>query len=214
VLKTGGVLAAVLTAACEAMTRLGIVPLRFEADEQRARILAEMPPSALGERSMGPYSADRPPPEAIRMVDLVGLRWWLLPQQPQFTVGMAGPWPELTVTLPTGTVQVRYIVPEAAPGGFQPAGGDLTVQVSVVAALRMVAASLAATEQDLPVRLRVDHQPEPVVELDRQRCTQEQRQAHNAALRATAGPDQRFDRLEGTAFRTWRGGARIQDPYS
>jgi hypothetical protein len=218
-------LSAVLTAACDTMTTLGIFPVRFEADAAGARLLAEMPESALRERSTGPYSRENLPPEAVHMVQLVSLRWSSRPERPDLTVGMAGPWPELSLSLPDSRVRVEYVVPEAAPPGWRPERGDATAEIDIKIALEVVARSLGGVGEELPVRVSLDYPPDPgygadpwsvlpvvpTVVLDRRRCTPQQRAAHNAALRASVYADQPFDSWGASAFRTRVGSAAVQD---
>jgi hypothetical protein len=160
----------------------------------------------------------------MQLVEAISLRWSMRPGQPEFTVGMAGPWPELAVALPGG-VRISYVVPEAAPPGWRPQPGHVTAEIDIKIALTAVARSFDAVGEDLPVRVSLDYPPDPgcgtdavsllpvvpTVVLDRRRCTEQQRRAHNAALRATAYTDQRFDEPGGTAFRTQLGTTRIQD---
>ncbi|MCO1661077.1 hypothetical protein [Pseudonocardia humida] len=218
-------LSAVLTAARDTLTTLGILPVRFEADESGARVLAVMPDSALQERSTGPYRREEPPPEAMHLVRLISWRWSSRPERPDVTLGMAGPWPELALSLPESRVRIEYVVPEAAPPGWRPEPGHVTAEIDVVMALEVVARSLDAVGEPLPVRVSLDYPADPgygtdprsvlpvvpTLVLDRRRCPPHRRAAHNAALRAAAYADQPFDLSGGTAFRTWVGSARIQD---
>lgn len=215
--------ASVLAAACETTALLGVFPVRFEAGPGGARVLAVMPAGALVERSTGPYSREDVPPEAVRMVEAITRRWADRPDRPDLTVGMASPWPELTLALPASGVRVVFVVPEAAPPGWRPEPGDSTAEIDVELALEAVARSLAATGEDLPVRVSVDYPRDPghgtdprsvlpvvpTVSLDRRRCTEQQRRAHNDALRAAV--PRPFDLLGGTAFTARLGWARIQD---
>lgn len=219
-------LSAVLTAASATMTTLAIFPVRLDADPGGVRILAVMPDSALTRRSVGPYRRDDPPPEALHLVNAIATRWSGRPERPGLTVGMAGPWPELALSLPDSGVRVEYVVPEAAPPGWRPGPGQVTAEIDVAMALEVVARSLDATGEDLPVRVSLDHPADPgygtdpasvlpvvpTVVLDRRRCTEQQRHAHNDALRATAYADQRVETPGGTAVSTWIGSARIHDP--
>ncbi len=205
-----------LRAARDTMAALGMVPVRLEVDGSGARMLAVMPDSALRVRSTGPYGRDEPPPEAMELVRDIGLRWSSRSEQPDLTVGMAGPWPELSLSLPRSRVRVEYVVPEAAPPGWGPGSGRVDVEVDVEMALDAVARSLDAVGEELPVRVSLDHPTGPghggpTVVLDRRRCAPGQRATHNDALRATAYAGQPFDSPGGTAFRTRVGSVVLQD---
>lgn len=228
-------LSSVLIAACETMLTLAIFPMRFEADPEGARILTVMRSDDLVERSVGPYSPQNLPPECLRLIDLILLRWSMRPERPDFTVAGGGRWPELCMDLPDSGVQVWFVVPEAAPPGYQPPAQDVGVASDVRLTLQFLVRSIAATGKDLPMAVSLHYPPDPdfearrarmpaeiadlippvipTVELDRRHCRRRQRKAHDEAVRAIAYKGQKIESPDGSGFSTRIGLARLRTAH-
>lgn len=231
-------LSTVLRRACGVMTDLAIHPLEFEADAGGAGMLAVMDRRALVTRSRGPYSAQNPPPEAMATAESVALRLSMLPESPQFTVDVDGPWPRLTVAIEPLRLLVRFVVPEDAPPVYQPKSNNVTLVGDIKMALEQVASSLEVASRELggqepPIRITLSYPDDPgyeqtvaslpvefrdilapvipTIELDRTRCGSRERAAHDEALRAVAYSDQRLEPLGRNGFTTRVGSARIRD---
>jgi hypothetical protein len=238
---TGGALSAVLEAACDVMTDLAIYPLALDADTGGAHMLAVMGSRALLTRSRGPYAADNLPPEALSTAESIQLRLSMQSERPEFTVEGGGPWPRLVVVLPSRGVLVRYVVPEEAPPIYQPAPNNATLSGDIKLAIRFVARSLQVASRQLggtepPVTVALSHPDDPdydakiatmppefreyvapiipTVELHRGRCSSEQREVHDTALRSVAYSDQTLHPLGDKGFTTRIGSARIRDDGS
>lgn len=234
---TGQGMSALIDAASSVMTDLAIHPLALEIDGDGARVLAVMEESALLTRSRGPYSQDNLPPEAMEMIEWAALRWSMKPEQPEFTIEGGGPWPVLVMVLPVSRVLVRYVVPEDAPPVHQPDPGNVTLTGDTKLALRFLADSLRAAGRALgdepPVSLTLSYPDDPdyerilasvaddfrnvippviaTIDVDRSRCSREQRAAHDEALRSVAYSDQPVEPLGRKGFTTRIGYARLQD---
>jgi hypothetical protein len=234
---TGQGVSALIDAASGVMTDLAMHPLALEIDSDGTRMLAVMNERALLTRSRGPYSQDNLPPEALEMIEWAALRWSTKPEQPEFTIEGGGPWPALVMVLPVSRVMVRYVVPEDAPPVYQPDPGNVTLSGDIKLTLRFLVDSLRAASRMLgdepPVALTLSFPDDPdyethvagipdefrhvippvvaTIELDRSRCSQEQRAAHDEALRSVAYNDQPVEPLGLEGFTTRIGSARLQD---
>jgi hypothetical protein len=188
-------LSASLTAAAETMTVLGLFPLGLEAGRSGASMLAEMPRSVLTERSTGPYSRDKLPPEAMRMTELIRLRWMSRAERPELALDIDAHWPRLMLVLPASRLEVTLVVPEDAPPGYRPRRGDLTVEIGVKIALTLLAESLRAMPADLPLTVSLSYPRlpagrtygpglpvEPTIELDRRQLSSRDRKRHATHL--------------------------------
>ncbi|MCO5971888.1 hypothetical protein [Actinoallomurus soli] len=208
------------------MLDLAIHPLSLVVDAGGARMLAEMPGSALHTRSRGPYTPDNLPPEAVETVKWVALRWSCHPDPPEFTVEGGGRWPRLSALFTARGVLVTFVVPEDASEMYAPEPGQAGVEFHIRLALEQLAKSLRAASRELggepPVALSLSysadpdyeakaaHVPEPwkraipevmpTINVDRSQWSRKQRAAHDKALRATGYTDQRVDPLRHTGF--------------
>ncbi|MFB7369482.1 hypothetical protein ACFC0D_06540 [Streptomyces sp. NPDC056222] len=226
-----------IESACRTMTKLAASPLALEIAPGGARILAVMREHALERRSRGPYSPDNLPPEAISMVEWIALLWSVESERPDFTVEGGGRWPGLVVTLPVSRVRVHYVVPESATWPYPPDPGNKDFGLHLTLALRYVAGSLREAAgrrgEEPPVALSLSYPADPsyaerlastdeqfhhhlpsvvpTIEVDRSRCSQKQREAHDKALRAVAYADQEVLPLGRSGFTTRVGLGRVQD---
>ncbi|MGH3343927.1 MAG: hypothetical protein ACRDPK_13870 [Carbonactinosporaceae bacterium] len=235
--RTGPELSALLDAASKVMTELAIHPLYLKIDAKGTRILTVMRRSALLTRSRGPYSRDNLPPEAVKMIEWAALQFSVKPEQPKFAIQGGGQWPSLTMTLPASHVQVRYVVPEAAPPVYEPDPGNITLSSDIRLMLRLVADSLRAAGgvlgKEPPVALTLSYLDDPkygewlesagdefgetippvvaTLEVDRSRCSKKQRAAHDDALPRVGYKNQPWEPLGKRGFTTRIGWARLQD---
>jgi hypothetical protein len=187
-------LSTVLTTACDIMTNLAICPLEFEADPSGASILSVMPRAALVERSVGPYHRDRLPTEVVRAIKMIQLRMSSRPGPTELTLDIDRRWPRLLMM--HGGVRVVLVMPEDAPAGYQPPPGDVTTNIGVDMALKMVANSLVGLGFHPPVSIPLAYLPNPrraarrflpvlpTIELDRHRLSLRERKRHNQVLRS------------------------------
>jgi hypothetical protein len=187
-----------LKAAADTMTVLGLFPLEFEADRSGAAMLAEMPRSALVVRSTGPYGREKLPPEAMRMVELIQIRWMSRPERPELALDVDRRRARLMMTFPVSGLEVTLVVPEDAPPGYRPTPGNVTVEISVKIALDLLAESLRVLAFDAPLTVRLSYPKrraaagswmrgldlpvEPTIELDRRRLSRQDRKRHTAYL--------------------------------
>ncbi|MFF4834866.1 hypothetical protein [Streptomyces sp. NPDC001315] len=233
-------MSSLIDAATGVMLELAMHPLTLDIDADGTRLLAMMDEYALLTRSRGPYSPNNLPPEALDTVDWVMLRWSLKsrPQRPEFTIEGGGAWPTLAVRFPSAQVFVRYVVPEAVPPElYVPDPGNVTLSGDLRMALKQLADSLRAAGRHLggepPVTLSLSYPDDPdherhvasvhedfrdafppviaTVDVDRSRCSREQRAAHDEALREVTSSDQLVERLGDTGFTTRLGFARLRD---
>ncbi|MET7704900.1 hypothetical protein [Micromonospora sp. NPDC005413] len=227
---------ALIGAAVRVMRDLAIHPLTLEIDGDGARVLAAMRAEALRTRSRGPYSQDDLPPEAMAMVDWIGLRFSVTSEPVNVTIEGGGPWPRLLVELPARRVVVRYVVPEDAPPGYQPESNNVGLAGDVTIALEYVAKSLRALGGRLrgepPITLTLTYPDDPDYErnvaqvpeefrhlispvladitVERSRFSRKQRAVHDEALRAAAYTDQPLEPWGRGGLTTRIGSARLR----
>lgn len=233
---TGREPSALIGAAVQVMRDLAIHPLALETDGDGTRMLATMRDHALRTRSRGPYSPDNLPPEALEMVEWIGLQFSVRPEPVNLTIEGGGPWPRLLMKLPARRVVVRYVVPEDAPPGYQPEPNNVGLTGDVKLALDYLAASLRTVGERLgrepEVTLALSYPDDPdyernlaqmpeefrhlispvlaVIAVDRRRFSREQRAVHDEALRASTYTDQPLEPRGHRGFTSRIGSARLQ----
>jgi hypothetical protein len=219
----------VLATATDAMTVLGVHPLRFEADPAGASMIAVMPSAVLYQRSRGPYRAERPPPEAVRLAELISLRYGGRIDRPELDLDLDldARWARLRLTmrLPTGTVRITFVVPEDAPPGWQPPAGDVTVPIGLKIALEAIAGSVQGLGADVPMSVVLSYPSGsppglpglpvvPTLDLDRQAMPPEVRKRHGRLLESMPGIRAGGGLLRALGrrrFEVWSGVVRIRD---
>jgi hypothetical protein len=220
----------ILDTAADTMNVLGVHPLRFEASMAGASMIVVMPSTVLHQRSKGPYHPDRPPPEAIRLIELIALRCGgpFSRTQLDVDVNLDARWARvrLDMGLPEGTVRITFVAPEDAPTGWQPPEGDVTVPIGIKIALESIAASVRALGFDVPMSVLLRYPPGsppglrhmpvvPTLDLDRQGMSSSLRKQHERILQSEPGIHSGKGRLAAAfsrRFEVWAGAAvRIRD---
>lgn len=223
-----------LLAANKIMSRLGILPLAFEAASGRTEILADMPEDAVNPPI---WSAHRSRTLFTRAVEIISIQM-LDFRSLHFSVVSHGRWSRLMMSIPNGHVRVRFVVPDDAPPMYRPDPGNATLSIHLYDSLEFLSDSLLVAarytggmEPPAMISLSYPEDPEyeaklarvaeefrsrvppiiPTLEIDRSCYRKSERTAHDKALRSVTEPHLPIEKLGRTGFEVRRGYVQIQD---